>query len=201
MDCQNLGQTILALECYGSSPLQPDLDSKFSADVLDTVLDDGGNIFLVSASIPFCLVHSRHPGLMGLSLEECLVFTDLSGPLEGHLDCNLTGGATTDAQQKSTSLRKLSLSGEHLLPTHTLITAPNLVHLSLKIVHPHEMMHHHPMHRSILNMLGGCLQLETALISMNRGGDNLPQSPNPVTLPKLRGIELGHFEMRENWPS
>jgi hypothetical protein len=68
MDRQNLGQTAIGLERYGSSPLRLELGPEFSDDALDAVLDDEGKVICLGVRFtlldPFMLPtpHEIFPG-------------------------------------------------------------------------------------------------------------------------------------------
>ena len=93
-----------------------------------------------------------------------------------------------------TSLRKLLVSG-FFVPINR-ITAPNLIHLSFETL----LSSSGTTPQSILSMLQGCSQLETVLVNILSGGSRTPRSHAPVTLPKLRSVELGHGETAARLP-
>ena len=88
------------------------------------------------------------------------------------------------------SLRRLSVSGIFASLNQT--TAPNLIHLSLERTFAASSV---PT-QTILDVLRGCPQLETVLVNILSGTLwDEPRPYTPVTLPKLRSIELGHGEV------
>ena len=185
IDCRDPTQTVVSLERRGSVPLLLELDSYLSTDALDIALGHGSKIASVSARLSLDQIQSVYPRLTAPSLEELVLSVDEDrGASWGH-------NIIVDIQGEFRSMRKLSISGFFVLIDR--ITAPNLIHLSLenttstpRITVPF-----------VLNMLRGCLQLETVLISIlsdrrrTRAG---PHSYNPVTLQKLHSIELGCTE-------
>ena len=89
------------------------------------------------------------------------------------------------------SLRKLPISGFFVLISR--ITTPSLAHLFLENMISCSSC---TTEQSILDVLRRCSQLETVLVNILSGQSHTLQSSRctPVTLPKLRNIELGYGE-------
>lgn len=183
MDCQDLEQTIISLERRRSVPLWLDLDSDFSPEALEMVLDHGHKVASVSGHLSPDQLRSLDPRLVTSTVEELVLFA--------HEDkaSGIVWGITADIRGKFMSMRKLSISG-FFVPIDK-ITAPNLIHLSLEDTN---FNFSETTVQSVLKMLRGCLQLETVLINILSESQNL-RSCRPVALPKLRSIELGFNEV------
>lgn len=181
VDCKHLTRTIASLERHRSVPLQLKLHGGFSTEALNMVLDHGTRIASVSAQLPRDQLRLFHPRLVTPSAEELVLFVDLvSRPAEK---------ITVDIQGEFMSLRRLLVSG-FFVPIDK-ITAPNLIHLCLEGVR----FASGTTVPSVLSMLRGCPQLETILISFLAYMRRIQELYAPVTLPKLRSIELGCSEV------
>ena len=186
MDCRDLNRTVIGLEHLKSTSLRLKLNRNFSTDALNTALDRGCNIASVIADISLSQIQSFHKRLVTPSVEELVLF------IYGDGGAAREGGepTTVNIEGEFTSMRRLFISG-CFLPIDR-VAAANLIHLSLESFHLSTITA-----QSVLNMLRGCLRVETVLIN-TISGDSIRhplQSYKPVTLPKLHSIELGHFEV------
>ena len=99
-----------------------------------------------------------------------------------------TGESTArEVWQDLPSLRELFVCRSSVPTDH--LVAPNLVHLAL------EQGGYDPTIESTLNTLRGCPLLETLLIVHLSGYSDRTRDHSPVSLPYLRGIELGAPEV------
>ena len=186
MGCRDLNRTVIGLEHLKSTSLRLKLNRNFSTDALNTALDRGCNIASVIADISLSQIQSFHKRLVTPSVEELVLF------IYGDGGAAREGGepTTVNIEGEFTSMRRLFISG-CFLPIDR-VAAANLIHLSLESFHLSTITA-----QSVLNMLRGCLRVETVLIN-TISGDSIRhplQSYKPVTLPKLHSIELGHFEV------
>jgi len=165
-------------------PLQLELDDGFSTEAWNMVLDHGCRIASVSVHLPFEQLRSFHPYLVTPSVGGIVLFVDEDE--EGSPEEEIT----LDIQGEFTSLRRLSISG-FFVPIRW-ITAPNLIHLSLESTTSKSSK---TTIKSVLDILRGCSQLETILINFLTSWDTPHGLHTPVTLPKLRCIELGYTEV------
>ena len=166
-------------------PIQLEFGRKSSDVVLQNVLLHGNEIASLAIhhgdsmpSFPQMLAFSRP------SVERLHIYSD-----------NLKGWKVEDQKaheiwQDLRSLRELFVC-RYSIPIDQL-TAPNLTHLALE-----QAAHRRNFTvQSILAMLRGCPLLETLLITGSGAHRELARDHSPVSLPHLRSIELGLFEVR-----
>ena len=182
IDFRNRTRMIAGLDRRQSVPLQLELNAGLPTWVLNEVLGHESEISSVFARLPLNQLREFHRWLVTPFTKNLVLFVD-----EGQIHCH-EENATLDLQGDFTSIRRLSVSG-FFVPINQ-ITAPNLIHLSLEMTFSAL----ETGERSALDMLRGCSQLETVLINIFSGGGDTLQSCTPVTLPKLRSIELGFGE-------
>ena len=184
--CRHMPQTIISLERCKSMPIQLEFYRESPIAAVEKVLLHGNKITSLS-------VH-HHPAQTPI-LGQLFMFSRPSverlymGPEE------VAGwGARTQTAhtiwQDLPSLRELFVR-QYSIPINRL-TAPNLVHLALERAgYGRDVTV-----QSILDMLRGCPLLETLLITDSRVRKNTTPDHPPVSLPRLRSIELGEDEVR-----
>jgi len=182
--CRRVSWTIASLERCKSIPIQMEVYGRSLSVALEKVSLRGAKI----ASLTISLRSDRIPQLLQL------LTSSASSVEQLHILCeDWEFGEQTAHEfwQGLASLRQLFAS-EYFIPLDQL-RAPNLVHLTLD----EPRLRQRVALQSILNALRGCPRLETLFISDSCSdyGD-LIDDHSLVSLPRLRTIELGPYEVQ-----
>ena len=186
--CRRVSRTIVALERCKSFPIQIEFSQQSSSVALENVLLRGAKIASLTVDNSLDLIPQLHQLFIpsGPFVEQLHILCEDQSMQESREEI------PHEFWQDLPSLRQLFVR-QYSIPLDQL-SAPNLVHLTLE----------GPICRRgaplqsilILNTLRGCPRLETLLISDSRGGyENLTGDYSLVSLPHLRSIELGTFEV------
>ena len=182
IDCKSLADTLVHLERHRSVPLRLESYDSLSVQAMSKVPGHETKISSVYARLPFCQQQPFHHLFVTPSVEDLVLFAgEDPKPQEARESMAL--------RTEFMSLRRLSVSGFRI-PIDQ-ITAPKLIHLSLKTMNPVSFKTVEP----VLGMLRRCSQLETVLINILSCPPPAPHTYTPVALPKLRSLELGCGEV------
>ncbi|KAF9778226.1 hypothetical protein BJ322DRAFT_1114471 [Thelephora terrestris] len=180
-----MNRTVIGLERLQSAPILLRLNGGLSTDALNAVLDHRCKIVSVIADIPLSSqIRPFHQRLLTPSLEEYILSASDDEEPEETETLNIEG--------ELMSMRKLFVSG--CLISIDRLTATNLIHLSLEFPSEISVV----TGQSILDFLARCSLLETVLINIvsDDSTQHALQSHNPITLPRLRSIDLGRSEVQ-----
>ena len=185
LPCHRVSRTIVSLERCKYMPIQLEFDRQSSDAALESVL-------LCENKISSLAVHHSFDGMK--SLPRLLSFCRQSVERLHIYSNNLRGWRDEDRtaheiRHDFPSLRELFVC-RYSIPIDQL-TTPNLVHLALEQAAYHQNM----TVQLLLDMLRGCPLLETLLITGSGVRRNSTCDHSPVSLPHLRGIEFGAYEV------
>ena len=183
ISCHQVFRTVTSLERCKSLPIHLRLESQFSTVALNDVLLHGNKLASLTMRCNPNGISPLHKLLAssGPSMERLHI-----SPKE-HIDKRQAGRVIW---QNFPSLREL-LIRKFRIPNGW-SSSPNLIHLALEDTWSYQKV----TVQSILDVLCGCPLLETLLLVDSGSYLNPTHDTSPVSLPNLRSIELGSFEVR-----
>jgi len=182
--CHHVSRTIASLERCKSMPIRLEFDQQSSNIALESVILSENNISSLAIHLRYDTIPPLHQLLMFArrSVEQLHIYSSTlwERRAEERIAHEIWSGLS--------SLRELFVS-RYTIPIGQL-TAPNLAHLALEAAYQQNVTT-----RSILDMLRTCPLLETLLIAGSSFHGNPAHDHSPVSLPHLRSIELGRYEV------
>ena len=184
--CHYPTPTIISLERCKSMPIQLKFGRHSSIAAVEEVILHGNEITsLIVDNICQTPVLHRLFRFSRPSLEQLLVYNIRTGRWRDEEQ------TVHEIRQDWPALRELFVCQCHIRINQ--LIAPDLVHLVLECTGDARIV----TMQSIFGMLRGCPLLETLLVINKSKVHNVPtRDPSPVSLPHLRSIELGVYEVR-----